>query len=174
MTMRILVKHNIKGMIAFQILMALGVLWILVAYFSSIFSYRLGVIDSVIWIFGSLVVSLLFLRCMLYRVDIEKEGIRLYFIRVCDTVIDANYRDRNGKRVRDKHIEINREEGWVLIRWDDIDEIRVGKKLTEPKCNVILKGGHRVKFFNFVDKKVVEAISRAYEEYKRWQKQGEM
>ena len=170
MTMRILVKHNIKGVIAFQILMALGVMWIVVAYFSSIFSYRSGVIDSVIWIFAFLIVSLLFLRCMLYRVDIEREGIRLYFIRVCDTVIDANYRDRDGRRVKEKHIEINREEGWVLIRWEDIEEIRVGRKLTEPKCNVILKGGHRVKFFNFVDREIVDELSKAYEDYKNHSK----
>ncbi len=170
MTMRILVKHNIKGVIAFQILMALGVLWIVVAYFSSIFSYRSGVIDSVIWIFGSLVVSLLFLHCMLYRVDIEKEGIRLYFIRICDMVIDTNYRDRNGKKVKDKHIEINREEGWVLIRWKDIEEVRVGRKLLEPKCDVILKGGDRIKFFNFVDREIVDAVSKAYEDYKRQNK----
>lgn len=120
-----------------------------------------------IWNFVFILGIFFFRRCMLYRVDIEREGIRLYFIRVCDTVIDANYRDRDGRRVKEKHIEINREEGWVLIRWEEIEEIRVGRKLTEPKCNVILKGGHRVKFFNFVDKEIINAIKMAYDEYKR-------
>ena len=163
---RMMVKRNIYLIYVSAFLISFGLLFQIFFYIVGlhpISSWFLGVI----WVAVIMLYFLLFVHCMLYRVDIEKEGIRLYFIRVCDTVIDANYRDRNGKRVRDKHMEINREEGWILIRWEDIEEIRVGRKPTEPKCNVILKGGDRVKFFNFVDKKIINAIKMAYDEYKR-------
>ena len=163
---RILVKRNIYLIYLSAFLISLGLIFQILFYIVGlhpISSWFLGVI----WVAVTTPYFILFVRCMLYRVDIEKEGIRLYFIRICDTIIDANYRDRNGRRVKEKRIEINRGEGWILIRWEDIEEIRVGRKLTEPKCNVILNGGDRVKFFNFVDKEIINAIKMAYDEYKR-------
>jgi len=168
---RMIVKRNIYLIYVSMFLISFGLLFQILFYIvgmSPISSWFLGVI----WVVVITLYFMLFFHCMLYRIDIEEEGIRLYFTRVCDRVIDTNYRDIEGKKVKDKHIEINREEGWILIRWKDIEEIRVGRKLSEPKCNVILKGGHRVKFFNFVDKEVVDAISKAYMEYKRYQKRG--
>ncbi len=163
---RMIIKRNLSIAYISVFLIAIGFLFQIlfcIIGLSHISSWFLGVIWGVVII----IYLLLFIHCMLYRVDIEERGIRLYFNRVCDRVIDANYRDRNGGKIRDKRIEINREEGWILIRWKDIEEIRVGRKLSEPKCNVILKGGHRVKFFNFVDKEVINAIKMAYDEYKR-------
>ncbi len=150
-----------------KIIYGLLILPIFGVFFSLIF---LNALQSVIYIslgFGFYAVGLyLFRRCIPYIVELREEGIRLYYKRICDYSLREQYR-RNGKPVKkDYLLEINREEGWIEIRWEQIKNIWVGRGYIEPRCRIVMVNGDRVYLLNPVDRKIIDEVVKAWKLWK--------
>ena len=165
MKLKLLVEHNLIGIKLFQVMPILGLFLMVVFHFYLDLSFIDSWIISLIWAVTFTILGLLFLRCLLYSVEVDSSGVRLWYIRICKNVIDANYRDRRGKRVRDKKIEVNRKEGWVLVRWRDIENIEVNRRGAR-KCVIELKNGDRLYYLNNVDWEIRKGVKEAWERWK--------